>query len=87
MYFHVLLDSNHRIAIPHQIRKRLQLTKGDSLVLTVVENEIHLNSIDKKITEAQKLVKQYCNNNNLVDDLLNMRKEETNQEEKKIDGK
>ncbi|NRA73936.1 MAG: hypothetical protein HRU36_04260 [Rickettsiales bacterium] len=61
----------------------MNLKKGDSLVVTIVDNEIHLNSIDKKITEAQKLVKQYCHNNNLVDDLLNMRKDETKNEEQK----
>ena len=87
MYFHVSLDSNHRIAIPHQIRKQMNLKKGDSLVLTIAGSGIQLNSIDKKIIEAQKLVKQYCNNSNLVDDLLDMRKDETKKEEQKNHGK
>ena len=76
MYFHVLLDSNNRISIPYQIRKQINLKKGDSLVMTIVDNEIHLNSIDKKIAEAQKLVKQYCGDNDLLEDLLLMRDEE-----------
>ena len=70
MYFHVLLDSNNRISIPYQIRKQINLKKGDSLVMTIVDNEIHLNSIDKKISEAQKLVKQYCGDSDLLEDLL-----------------
>lgn len=77
MYFHVLLDSNNRISIPYQIRKQINLKKGDSLVMTLVDNEIHLNSIDKKISEAQKLVKQYCGDNDLLEDLLLMRNEES----------
>ena len=76
MYFHVLLDSNNRISIPYQIRKQINLKKGDSLVMTIVDNEIHLNSIDKKISEAQKLVKQYCGDSDLLEDLLLMRDEE-----------
>lgn len=83
MFFHVSLDSNHRISIPTQIRKQINLKKGDSLIMTLINNEIHLNSIDKNIVAAQKLVKQYCENNNLVDELFQMRKEETKQEAQK----
>lgn len=83
MFFHVSLDSNHRISIPNQIRKQINLKKGDSLIMTLINNEIHLNSIDKNIVAAQKLVKQYCENNNLVDELFQMRKEETKQEAQK----
>jgi AbrB family looped-hinge helix DNA binding protein len=83
MFFHVSLDSNHRISIPNQIRKQINLKKGDSLIMTLINNEIHLNSIDKNIVAAQKLVKQYCENNNLVDKLFQMRKEETKQEAQK----
>ncbi len=76
MYYHVSLDSNHRIAIPYKIRKLANLKKGDSLVITLVNNQIHLNSINTKIAEAQNLVKQYCNNANLVEELFTTRKEE-----------
>ena len=76
MHIHVSIDSNHRISIPLHIRKQLNLKKGDSIVMTVVENEIHLNSINTKISEAQKIVKQYCGEVNLVDELLATRKEE-----------
>ena len=80
MFFHVSLDSNHRISIPNQIRKQVNLKKGDSLVMTLVNNEIHLNSIDKNIAAAQELVKQYCGSNNLVNQLFEMRKEEIQKE-------
>lgn len=88
MHYHVSIDANNRISIPHQIRKRINLKKGDGLVMTVIDNEIHLNSIDTKISEAQKLVKQYCGDKNLVEDLLTMRKEEVEKEEtiKKVEG-
>lgn len=81
MYFHVTLDSNHRISIPYQIRKKINLKKGDSLVMTLVDNEIHLNSINTKITEAKNLVKQYCGSVNLVDELFAIRKEEIGKEQ------
>ena len=48
MFFHVSLDSNHRISIPNQIRKQINLKKGDSLIMTLINNEIHLNSIDNR---------------------------------------
>lgn len=80
MFFHVSLDSNHRISIPNQIRKQINLKKGDALVMTLVNNEIHLNSINKNISAAQKLVKQYCGNTNLVDQLFQIRKEEVKNE-------
>ena len=81
MYYHVILDANNRISIPYQIRKLAKLKKGDALVMAIVNNEIHLNSIDTKIAEAQKLVKQFCGDKNLVEDLLNMRKEEVEKEQ------
>lgn len=81
MYYHVSVDSNNRISIPHQIRKKINLKKGDGLVMTLIDNQIYLNSIDTKISEAQKLVKQYCGEKNLVEDLLTMRKEEVEKEE------
>lgn len=81
MHIHVSLDSNHRISIPLHIRKQLALKKGDSLVMTLVNNEIHLNSIDTKISEAQKLVQQYCGKVNLVDELFTTRKEELEKEQ------
>ena len=81
MYYHVSIDSNNRISIPYQIRKKINLKKGDGLVMTVIDNEIHLNSIDTKIAEAQKLVKQYCGDKDLAEDLLTMRKEEVKKED------
>jgi bifunctional DNA-binding transcriptional regulator/antitoxin component of YhaV-PrlF toxin-antitoxin module len=81
MYYHVILDANNRISIPYQIRKLAKLKKGDALVMAIVNNEIHLNSINTKIAEAQKLVKQFCGDKNLVEDLLNMRKEEVEKEQ------
>lgn len=81
MFIHVSLDSNHRISIPLYIRKQLNIKKGDSLVMTIVNNEIHLKSINTKISEAQKLVKQYCGQTNLVDELFTTRKKETEKEQ------
>lgn len=80
MYYHVSIDANNRISIPYQIRKKINLKKGDGLVMTLIDNQIHLNSIDTKISEAQKLVKQYCGDKNLVEDLLTMRNQEVTKE-------
>jgi len=85
MYYHVSLDNNHRIAIPSQIRKKVKLQKGDSLVMTLINNEIHLNSIDTKIADAQNLVQQYCVDKNLVDDLITTKIETKPSTENKTD--
>jgi AbrB family looped-hinge helix DNA binding protein len=76
MFYHVTLDSNGRISIPKNMRRQINLQTGDGLVLSLVGNEIHINTIEKKINDARDLVKKYCTNINLVEDLLLMRKEE-----------
>jgi AbrB family looped-hinge helix DNA binding protein len=76
MFYHVMLDSNGRISIPKNMRKQINLQTGDGLVLSLVGDEIHINTIDKKINDARNLVKKYCADANLVEDLLSMRKEE-----------
>ncbi|CAL7961913.1 hypothetical protein MIDIC_340017 [Alphaproteobacteria bacterium] len=76
MFYHVALDSNGRIPIPRQIRKQINLQTGDNVVVALVGNEIHINTIDKKINDARDLVKKYCFGVDLVEDLLSMRREE-----------
>lgn len=76
MFYHVYLDANGRISIPKQIREQALLKKGDALVINFANNEISLNTLDRKINEARSLVKQYCKGKNLVQDLLKMRRED-----------
>ncbi len=76
MFYHVALYSNGRISISKPIREKFHLKTGENLIVSLVNDEIHINTIDKKIDEARNLVKKYCQNLNLVEDLLAMRKEE-----------
>lgn len=73
MLYHVSIDSNGRISIPQKIRKQAGLEKGDTLVLTLDENEIHLKTLDNKIKEARSLVKDYCQGADLLSDLKSLR--------------
>ena len=73
MLYHVSIDSNGRISIPQKIRKQAGLEKGDTLVLTLDENEIHLKTLDNKIKEARSLVKDYCQGTDLLSDLKSLR--------------
>jgi len=77
----VPLDSNGRISIPKQIRKQINLQTGDNLIISLVDQEIHINTMDKKINDARDLVKKYCSGIDLVEDLFTMRKEEVIKEQ------
>lgn len=73
MLYHVSIDTNGRISIPQKIRKQAGLNKGDTLVLTLDENEIHLKTLDNKIKEARSLVNDYCKGADLLSDLKSLR--------------
>jgi|NOAtaT_6_FD_contig_21_10321144_length_380_multi_5_in_0_out_0_1 AbrB family looped-hinge helix DNA binding protein len=78
------IDSNGRILIPASIRKQFEIKTGDVFVLRVIDGEIHMVSLNKVIDEAQQLIRQYVPEGvSMVDELMQMRREEFLSEEEK----
>jgi antitoxin PrlF len=51
--------SGGRIQVPADIRKSLGLADGDSVILEVVGDELHIRSYMAGIRHAQKIAKQF----------------------------
>ena len=81
------ISTNGRINIPSQLRKLANLEDGDELILTLKDNVIQLQPLDKIVSEVQDLVAHYFNNDDLMNDLNDMRKLEAVSESKKLEGK
>ena len=59
MSYHVIIDSNGRVPIPKEVRKALNLKIGDSLVISLLDEQLIINTMHQKIHEARELVKKY----------------------------
>jgi AbrB family looped-hinge helix DNA binding protein len=66
-----------RIVIPAEYRNALGLKEGDSVVLCLDDNEIHLYSFAEAIRRAQDLIHPYIEpGRSLVDELIAERRRE-----------
>jgi len=82
------IDTHGRLLIPAIIRKKLDYNTDDTLVLRVVNGELHVLKLTQLVTEAQKIMSQYCGpEESLLDDFLRMRHEEFINEEQKYKDK
>lgn len=74
-YAHVQVSSNGRIIIPVELRKSAHIVEGDTVVMTLCDGGvIQIQSIGQSIEEAKLLVKKRFNKDNLMNELRNMRK-------------
>lgn len=72
------IDNNGRLLIPAELRKKYNLQSGSSVVIRVVNNELKIVSIAEVLSEAKQLVRKYVPKNaNLVDELRDMRNEDS----------
>ena len=77
----VRLGPSGQIAIPGAIIKTLGLTEGDTLILTVEDEEIRIMTIPTAVRKAQAIVRQYIPAGvSLVDELLEDRRREVERE-------
>jgi|TARA_Y100000389_G_scaffold54708_1_gene50563 AbrB family looped-hinge helix DNA binding protein len=75
--FHVSINETGRIVIPAPIRKKLNLRKGDDLIVKLSEqNIINIQTPKQYLDKLQNLIKSKDKNLTLSEDLMNMRKEE-----------
>jgi AbrB family looped-hinge helix DNA binding protein len=81
------IDDNGRILIPAIIRKQYHIKSGDVYVIRMIEDEMHLVSLNKIIKEAQDLVRTYIPENvSLVDELINDRRAQAEHEQIKFNN-
>jgi AbrB family looped-hinge helix DNA binding protein len=75
--FHVSINETGRIVIPAPIRKKLNLRKGDDLIVKLSEqNIINIQTPKQYLDKLQNLIKSKDKKLTLSEDLINMRKEE-----------
>jgi len=73
----VKMGPGGRIVIPAEIRSRLALKTGDSLVITESAGEIRISTIEAGIRRAQALISQYVPADvSLADELIAERRAE-----------
>jgi AbrB family looped-hinge helix DNA binding protein len=73
----VKMGPGGRIVIPAEIRSRLALKTGDSLVITECAGEIRISTIEAGIRRAQALISQYVPADvSLADELIAERRAE-----------
>lgn len=79
------MDEHGRILIPANLRKTLNYNKGDTFVLRVINDELRVISLDTVLNETRQFMKQYINPNiSLVDEFLEIQKQERELEESKF---
>ena len=82
---HSQMDKHGRILIPSNIRNSLNYKQGDTFVIRAINDELHIVSINKEIKAAQKLFKKYnANANSAVDEFLDSRRIDSNNENKEF---
>lgn len=76
------VDKAGRFVVPARFRKQMGWELGDKLTLEVVENELRVVSVKQAIRSAQEMVaRRVPAGVNLVDELLEDRKNEVRRDE------
>ncbi len=81
---HTQMDKHGRLLIPSQIRNSLNYKPGDTFVIRVSADDLHIVSLAKVIKEAQHLLKKYnIQSGSMVDEFLEQKHFESEIENKK----
>ncbi|MCB1034134.1 MAG: AbrB/MazE/SpoVT family DNA-binding domain-containing protein [Acidobacteria bacterium] len=76
------LDRSGRLLVPAKIRSALGINEGDSLLLRVDEEGLHLSTQAQALARAQTMVRRAAGKDrSLVDELLAERRRETQKED------
>lgn len=78
--FRVKIGEDGRILIPIFCRRQLKLSPGEEIIIKLDNNELHLFSLKQSLKNAQKIVKSYAKNQNLVKKLRQIRQEDSSDE-------
>ncbi|HWK34608.1 MAG TPA: AbrB/MazE/SpoVT family DNA-binding domain-containing protein [Hyphomicrobium sp.] len=75
------MNAAGQVVIPEEIRTRLGLKEGETLIVTAENDEVRLTTIPVAVRKAQAIVRQYVPEGvSLVDELLEDRRREVEQE-------
>lgn len=75
------IGENGRIIIPAKIRKEANLTVGQGIIIDLQNGELKISSYNARLKSIQETVKSYTHDKgSLVDKLLELRKEDQNNE-------
>lgn len=77
----VTIDSSGRIPLPIEIRKRLGVTYGDSLIIVGDDDTFRIETADEALRRAQEYFASFVGDGvSLVDELLAERRQEAERE-------
>ena len=78
----VTVAENGRVVLPLALRRRLNVTRGGTVVIREEDGRLLLESVDDAIGRAQALVRRFAPDaRDVVDELLNERRLEAEREE------
>jgi AbrB family looped-hinge helix DNA binding protein len=65
------VNENGRVVIPAPFRKALGIKIGDEVVLRMVDDELRITTLKRRIQQAQRLVRKHVKpGRSLVDELI-----------------
>ena len=70
MEFRTRISKNGRLILPAKFRKALEIKPGDEIVLRLENGSIRLIPLQQAVSQAQKIVKQYLDQETSLSDVL-----------------
>ena len=75
------VNENGRVVIPASFRKALGINIGDEVVLQIVDDELRISTVKRRVQRAQRLVRKHVKaGTSLVDELITERREASKHE-------
>ncbi len=88
MQVYLNVGSDGRILIPKAMRDVLEIKNNSKVIANIEDHTIHITTVHNSLDKARSLVKKYCkSNSSIVDEFLQMRREEAKTEELKFSTK
>ena len=70
------VNQNGRVVIPASFRRALGISIGDEVILRIVDDELRITTLRRRLERAQRLVRKHVKpNTSLVDELIAERHE------------
>ena len=70
------VDENGRVVIPATFRKALGINEGDEVVLRIVDDELRIIALKRRLERAQRLLRKHIKpGKSLVDELITERRQ------------
>jgi bifunctional DNA-binding transcriptional regulator/antitoxin component of YhaV-PrlF toxin-antitoxin module len=80
------IDNRGRLVLPPIVKKELNYKPGDKLVLRVINEELHVISLDKILKEAQEILKiTEHDKKHMLNDFLEYKRKEAAAENAKFE--